>query len=319
MKEILVSGSTAFDTLMHYNGNFETLSQNGDISSLLHMSIICESHEKFLGGTGLNIAYNLALLGENPILLSAAGTDFVSDGVIDEGVNMKYFHKDRRYTTAGSIITSDNAEHKISIFYPGAMSMGDQTHVSYVTESLGISIVSANHIPAMLNHAQELQAKNIPFFVDPAQQITAMSSIELQDFLNLGTYLIANEFEFQELQNKSGYSDAELGNMFEKIIITQGSRGSELREGETRTHIPAIPVDEVDDETGAGDAYRAGLLKGVIEGHDWQTSCQIGTILASYCIQVEGAQNHHVSLGNISEDMKTHFGKDIDLYIKRKY
>ena len=319
MKEILVSWSTAFDTLMHYEGDFREQFPDGDIQRGLNMSLMCEKHEKFIWWTGLNMAYNLSLLWENSILLSAAGIDFTEDAVIDERINMKYFHRDRKRVTAGSIILSDSNAHKITIFHPGSMLEADQTHVSYVTESIWIAIVSANHTSAMLNHARELYAKNTPFFVDPAQQITAMSEDELREFLNLWTYLIANQHEMKELQLKTGFSDEQLWDMFEKIIITYSAHGSELREGNHILHIPAIKIEDIEDETGAWDAYRAWLLKWIIEWYDWKTACQVWTVLASYCVQVEWAQNHHASLWNISQDMQTHFWVEIDLHAKRKY
>lgn len=319
MREILVSGSTAHDTIMHYDGDFKTQFPNGDTESGLHMSVVCNHSEKFLWGTWLNIAYNLALLGENPILLSSVGVDFGWDELIDEKVNLKYLHRDRRRTTAWSMILSDGSNHRITAFYPGAMLEADQTHVSYVTESVWIAIVSANQVSAMLNHARELQKAKIKFFVDPAQQITEMSREELQELLALWDYLIVNQYEMKELQIKTWHNEAFLKANFEKIIVTHGAQGSELIEENHITHIPSVDFGEVIDTTGAGDAYRAWILKALIDWHDWKTACRLWTILATYCIQGEWGQNHHASLGNLSEDMMQYFSEEIDLHAKRKY
>ena len=319
MREILVSGSSAHDTIMHHEGDFKNQFSGGDTEAGLHMSVLCYHSEKFLWGTGLNIAYNLALLGENPILLSSVWVDFMGDGIIDDKVNLKYLHKDRSRPTSGSTILSDRNAHRITAFYPGAMQEADQTHVSYVTEPIGIAIVSANKISAMLAHAKELHSKGINFFADPAQQITEMTSEELQELLGLATYLIVNQYEMKELQVKSWCSEEVLKKKFEKIIVTYGPNGSELIEGDHITHIPIVSIWDVEDTTWAGDAYRAWVLKALIDGHEWKTACRLWSILAAYCIQIEWGQNHHVSLGNLTEDMKEFFWEEIDLHAKRKY
>ena len=319
MKEILISGSTAYDTLLQFHGDFAENFVWESLDWFFNTSLLCDKHERFLWWTGLNIAYNLSLLGENSVLLSSAGTDFFEDSVISDRINMKYFHRDTKRITSGSIIVSDNSGHKLTFFHPGSMLEADQTSVSYVRETIGLAIVSANHIPAMLEHARELKSKGVPFFIDPAQQVTALNKSELIELLELGTYLIANEFEFQEIQEKSWYDEYILWNMFERIIITHGSGSLEMRNKKDREHISVISVDDIEDTTGAWDALRAGLLKWCIEWHNWTVACQIWLVMASYCIQVEWAQNHHVSLWNISQDMKSYYWVEIDLHNKRKY
>jgi adenosine kinase len=146
-----------------------------------------------------------------------------------------------------------------------------------------------------------------------------MSKEQLRECIHLGDILIVNHHEYAQLQSWSGLSEEDLKQAFETVIVTYGAQGSQVFSGEEMIHVPAIEVDEIDDTTGAWDAYRAGLLYGLTEWLELKTSCQLGTVLASYCVIAPGSQQHHFSLWGVMEDMKSYFGVDIDLYEKRKY
>jgi len=313
MKEILVSGSTAIDTILHFDGRFKD-----QIDGWLNMSVLSESCDKNNGGTGANITYNLALLGENPVLLSSIGSDFSYDEHISKA-QLWYIHREQWIHTASSVIISDSDDNRMTFFHPWAMKYASGSKVSYVSEDIGIAIISANHIPTMLEHARELKAEWVPICLDPSQQISAMSSGELQELLSYGNYLIVNHKEFQELQKISSKTESELIEQMEKIIVTYGAQGSHLYSDGEMYNFPAINVEDFDDTTGAWDAYRAWVLKALIDGHGWKLWCQLGTLLASYCILAPWSQHHHFSLGTVMEDMKHHFDVEVDLYNRRKY
>lgn len=314
MKQILISGSTAYDTLLHFDWKFSEQTDHW-----LNMSVISDSYEKNSWGTGANIAYNLALLWESPILLSSVWWDHTFDDVISSKVNLKYLHKDRILNTANSVIVSDSEDNRMTFFHPWAMQQSSESKISYIEEEIGIAIVSANNIFTMLEHARELKSNNVKIFIDPAQQISAMSSSELQELIDLGDYLILNHKEFVELQKRASRTESDIISAFEKVIITYWAEGSHyFTEGEMY-NFPAIKVDEFEDTTGAWDAYRAGLLKALIDWHDWQLGCKLWTILASYCILTTWSQHHHFSLWSVMEDFKVHYWIEIDLYDKRKY
>jgi len=314
MKQILISWSTAIDTLLHFDWNFSDQTDWG-----LNMSVVSSSYDKNAWGTGANIAYNLSLLWESPILLSSVGYDFEFDEVIASKVNLKYIHKERELHTANSVIVSDNTDNRMTFFHPWAMIQASESKISYVEEEIGLAIVSANNIPTMLEHARELKEKNIKIFIDPAQQISAMSAGELQELLDLWDYLIVNHKEFTELQQRASKTERDIINSVEKVVVTYGSEWSHLFTDGEMYNIPAICVDDFDDTTWAWDAYRAWLLKALIDWYDWKLWCQLGTILASYSILAPGSQHHHFSLGSVMEDLKSHYDIDIDLYKKRKY
>lgn len=319
MKQILVSWSTAYDNILHFDGDFQQKFMNWKLENTLNMSVLSESFEKNHGWTGANIAYNLALLWESPVLLSSIWDDYEFSDVIREKVTLSYIHKEQFCHSSNSIIISDNSDNRMTVFHPGAMRHASRSKISYVEEQIWVAIVSANNISTMLEHARDLKEKGVKFFVDPAQQISQMNSQELRELIDLWNYLIVNHYEYAELQAKSAMGEDDLQWEFEVIIVTYGKQWSHLFSSGSMVNIPAVEISDIDDTTGAGDAYRAGVLYSIIEWKDIKIWCQLWTILASYCIIAPGSQQHHFSLGWVMEDMKTHFWVDIDLFQKRKY
>jgi adenosine kinase len=320
MKQILVSGSTARDTHMYFPENFESFFSEGNLSQRVNFSSVSKWFDQYRGGTGANITYSLCLLGECPILLSSVGKKYDFHDILREKANLKYIHTSPDLSTAQTTIIHDTVGNKMEFFHPGAIEEMNQLKIEQIEESIGVWVVSAWDIATMLDHARKLREKEVLVLLDPSQQISQMSQDELREFLSFWNFLIVNHYELTEIIQKSFYEEAELRNMFDAFIVTYGSRGSDLFVKDETIHIPAQNIQEDDvDSTGAGDAYRAGLLYGIIESWDLKTACQLGTLLASYCVLTPGAQNHHVSMGNLMEDMKECFWVDIDLYTKRKY
>lgn len=317
MKHIVISGSTAYDSLLTISENFSDFFQKQEFQSF---SLITQESEKFHGGTGANIIYNLSLLWEAAILLSSIGWNYIFSDFIEEKAILKYVHRERYAQTASSVIIADNTDNRMTFFSENAMRFAWNAKPEYITESIWIALISANHIPTMLEHAAYFYKKCIPVILDPAQQISQMTEQELQEFLSHGTILIVNHYEFQEIMMKTAFSAEEIYEKFENVIITYGENGSHIfSKKEWNFQISAIKVDDFADTTGAGDAYRAALCLGIIEDWDIKTSCKLGTILASYSILTKGAQNHHVSLGNLMLDMEELYGIKMDLYQRRKY
>lgn len=312
MKHICVSGSSAYDNIYRLDVPFEQKDAE-------HISLVSDNFVRHHGGTGANIAYNLALLWENSILLSSVGTDYSFSHFIEEKINLKYIHKDRELHSTHVNIVIDNEWKRMSCYYPGAMSLATESKIEYIEENIWVGIVSAGDIGAMLKHAEWMQKKWIPLIVDPAQQTQYMSQEELTQFLEFWDILICNADEFESIMRISKCSESELKDMFRCIIVTHGASGSEIFTRSESVKIPAISVWDVDDTTGAGDSYRAALLYGLIEWWDIEKSCKLWSLLASYCLLTPGSQQHHVSYGTIMEDMKQHFDEEIDLYNRRKY
>ncbi len=315
MKHILVSWSTAYDNLLHFSGDFSEM----DKEHILNMSIVSDSFEKNHGGTWANIAYNVSLLGEEPILLSSVGDDYDFSEVLKEKWNLQYVHRENYMHSANSVIISDKNDNRMTIFHPGAMKHASASKVSYVQEELGIAIVSANDIITMIEHARWLKEKKVPFFIDPAQQISQMTPDQLKTLIDLWDYLIANHYEYEEIKQKAAMSEEDILWEFEIVIITYWDQWSHLFTNGAMQHIPAIQTEDIDDTTWAWDAYRAWVLLGMIEWWDIKQSCQLWTVLSSYCIIAPWSQQHHFSLWGVMEDMKHHYWVEVDLYDKRKY
>lgn len=312
MKQIFVSGSSAYDNIYHTDKHFwDELSQ--------HISFVSRNYVKHHGGTGANIAYNLALLGEHSILYTAIWSDYDFSHLIKEKINLKYVHKDREEHSAHVNIIVDSAWNRMGCYHPGAMKNAHESKVEYIEEALWVAIVSAWDIRTMLEHARWLNKRGVKLIIDPAQQIDVMSKEELEEFLQLWDILICNNDEYNSIKSISQLEDSQLKEMFEAIIITYSENGSKIVEMSQETKIPAITVGEVDDTTGAGDAYRAWLLYGIIEGWKLEKSCKLWSLLASYCLLAPGSQQHHVSYGTIAEEMKSYFNEEVDLYQRRKY
>ena len=249
------------------------------------------------------------------------GRDYDFPEVIKKYANLQYIHKDSHLLTAYSTIVSDSDDNRLTFFYPGAMIQANESKVWYVQEDIAVALVSANHIPTMIEHIQVLgkREKNCILFADPAQQVSQMTKNELEDFLLPAHYLIANQYEYQEILEKLSIHQNDLEKQFIAIIDTYGSEWSIIYMDWKLIKIPAISISDIQDTTGAGDAYRAGVLKALIDGYSLEIWCKLWTILASYCIQWSWSQYHYVTLSQLVEDMKTHFWVEIDIYNKRKF
>lgn len=304
---------------MHFDGDFKNEFSTWNIDKAINMSVLSSSFEKNHWWTWANIAYNLALLWESPVLLTSVGDDYIFSDVITEKINLKYVHRQQFTHSAQSMIISDENDNRITVFHPWAMKYAWDSKFSYVQEPLALAIVSANDISTMLQHAREINESELKLIIDPAQQISQMSQQELRELIHLWDILIVNHNEYSDLQIWAWLTEDNLKQTFDTIIVTYGAQWSQIFTWDEILHIPAIEIENIDDTTGAWDAYRAWLLYSIVEWLDIKTWCQLWTVLASYCILAPGSQQHHFSYWAVMEDMKNHFGVDIDLYEKRKY
>ena len=318
MKQILVSGSSAYDILMHFDWSFKKqFSEN--IDSSINMSVVSPVFHKNHWGTWANICYNLALLGENAILLSSIWEDFTFSDIIKDKINLKYIHKEPFSPSSHSVIISDESDNRITVFHSWAMENASASKFNYIEENIWTSIISANNITTMIEHAKASKSQWIFTVLDPAQQISQMTEEQLRIFLSYWDLLIANHYEYSDIQKKIQKTWNDILQDFEYIIVTYWDQGSQLISKDETIHIPAVSIWDIEDTTWAGDAYRAWLLYSIIEWLDIKTWCQLWSVLASYCILTSGSQQHHFSFWWVTTDMKERFGIDIDFHNKRKY
>ena len=184
--------------------------------------------------------------------------------MIEEKVCLDYIHRDNTVLSSSAYIVSDEAGNQMSFFHPGAMGNGENSTIKYVREEINYAIVAPNKKEAMIQHVYELSDKSARVFLDPGQQITDFSKEELLPLFDLTAYLIVNQYEYKELMQKVEMDEEELKHKFNKIIVTYGAQGSQIIDAVETIHIPALEPSEIVDTTGAGDAYRAGILKGMV-------------------------------------------------------
>ncbi len=306
---VVVSGSIAFDYLMRFPGRFRDhfIDQALDHVSL---SFLVEElrHEK--GGSGANIAFNLALLGERPILMGTAGKDFAEYRAWLErhGVDTSAVRVIPDEYTASFFCNTDVDNNQIGSFYAGAMSHAKGYRlVDAVAELPDLVLNSPNDPKAMLELAEECRVRGVRHFFDPSQQVIWLDADDLRYGVERCDLLIVNEYEWDMIANKTGFSQTDIVEAGRVLIVTRGGEGADIYEGDETHHIPAFPVQKVLDPTGVGDAFRAGLIKGMACGFGWPLSGRIGALAAAYVLEQHGTQNHHYTLPEFVARFRTAF------------
>ena len=291
--QILVSGSVAYDRIMDFPGKFA----DHILPEKIHMLNVCfvvdGLKEKF-GGTAGNIAYNLALLGEKPMILAAAGKDFerYEAWLSKHGLPLAGIRYIEEELTAGAYITTDMGGNQITGFNLGAMKYPSLQQFEGVNPQEALAIVAAGNVEDMVTYCQSYKQLKIPYIFDPGQQISVLSGEQLEEMITGSEILISNDYELEMIMQATGLSKGELLERTKAIISTFGDKGSVLRTQEDEVEIPAATALQVLDPTGAGDAYRAGLIKGLILSKELADAARMGATCASYAVERYGTQEH---------------------------
>jgi len=295
---LLVTGSLAYDRIAVFNDRFSNHILKGHVHNL-NVSFTVEKMEVNHGGTGGNIAYNLALLGEEPILLGSVGSDSRSymQSLKRKRINVSYVKKITRRLTANATIMTDLDDNQITSFYMGAMKMAHTSTMKEVKEELSMAIIAPNSVKAMQGYADECFERGIPFIADPGQAIPAFSAKDLKDFITGAHALVVNDYEWQMIQDRTQWTQKEVLEKVNYLIITYSDEGSKIWSSidATITEVPAYKPKKLVDPTGCGDAYRAGLMYGYQHDYNIEKSAHIGAWLAARCVEAKGTQNHKVS------------------------
>jgi adenosine kinase len=306
---ILVSGSIAVDHIMVFRDRFQNHIQPDKIH-VLNVAFHVPEMRKSWGGCGANIAFHLKRLGEEPVLLGAVGSDFEEYAAYLDahGVSREHVAELRDTFTASCFITTDLDDNQITAFHPGAMDRAHEAPVESVRSHFDWAIVSPNGKEAMIRNARALKARGKQTVVDPGQGIPIFEPAELVEFLEGAAVFIVNDYEWALVQSKTGLGEAELAARCEAVIVTLGEKGALLIEGGSRAEIPSVPADRVVDPTGAGDAFRAGLLLGCVRGLPLETSARIGSVLGSMKVAHEGPQGLRTDLDAVRARYEHAFG-----------
>lgn len=304
----LICGSMAYDTIMVFNDRFKNHILPDKVH-ILNVSFLVPSMRREFGGCAGNIAYNLKLLGEQPIPMATVGGDFqpYADWMDKNAISRKHITTVPNSYTAQAFITTDMDDNQITAFHPGAMSFAHQNKISDA-KGTKIGIVSPDGRDGMVQHAQQFAEAGIPFIFDPGQGMPMFDGNDLKNFIEMATWVTVNDYEMELLQQRTGLSPHEVGERVKALIVTHGAKGSHIYAGAHRHEIPAAKPAEVKDPTGCGDAYRAGLLLGLLRDMDWETTGRIASLMGAIKIEHAGTQNHKFSRAEFDERFNKEFG-----------
>ncbi len=302
MSNILICGSMAYDSIMVFEDYFKNHILPDQIHKLSVAFYVPELKRNF-GGTAGNIAYNLSLLNTSPLIMATVGEDFQPyiERLSKYEINQDYIKKIPDTLTAQAYITTDLDDNQITAFHPGAMIQSHQNNITSITEKIDLAIIAPDGKDGMIQHANECVEKNIPFLFDPGQGLPMFNKNELMVFIKQASYIALNDYELQLILDKTNLTLSELATYVDALIITKGSHGSVIYSKGEEITINAIPIKEPVDPTGCGDAYRAGLIYGIIRKYDWAKTGRLASVMGSIKIKFQGAQNHKASIPEIEK------------------
>ncbi len=304
----LICGSIAYDTIMVFRDRFKNHILPDQLH-ILNVAFLVPDMRREFGGCAGNIAYNLGMLGGDPLIMATVGDDYLP---YDERLSQlrllqRHIRRIPGTFTAQAFITTDLDDNQITAFHPGAMNHSHANHVHEAT-GLKLGIVAPDGREGMLQHAREFHAAGVPFVFDPGQGLPMFSATELNEFVNLASYVTVNDYEGQMLQERTGRKIQELAKSVKAFVVTLGARGSLVHVDGQQIEIPCVKPEEVVDPTGCGDAYRAGLLYGIAAGLDWQLTGRLASLLGALKIARRGGQNHRFTRDEIAQRFTEQFG-----------
>ncbi len=292
-KAALICGSVAYDTILLFQDRFK----NHLLPDKLHMinvSFLVPDMRREYGGCAANIAYGLNLLGDRGIAMATAGHDFAPyrERMISQGLAVDHIKIVDGTFTAQAFITTDLDDNQITAFHPGAMQQAHLNKVADAGPGIVLGIVAPDGRQAMIDHAAQFAAASIPFIFDPGQGMPLFGGEELKAFIRQARWVTMNDYEWGMLQQKTGLSIAEVVAQVEALIITRGAEGSTIYAKGQAWTIPCARPKAVIDPTGCGDAYRAGLIHGLLRGLDWETAGRTASLMGAIKIESRGPQNY---------------------------
>ncbi len=309
---IIVTGSIAWDYLMRFPGYFKDHILPEHVSHL-SVSFLVDEKERHRGGCAPNIAYNLALLGNHPKLMGAAGLDFAdyqqwleSQGV-DTSLTAVY---EDEFTATFTVIT-DQDQNQIASFHSGAMRRARElSFFDLDRQSIDWVIISPNDPQAMIRYAEQCRELGIKYVYDPSQQLARLSADELMRSMEGADVLTVNDYELEMTKKLSGLDEDGLLEHVGALVVTRGSEGASVYTPEGSYHAPAAKARAIVEPTGVGDAFRAGLLTGLSREFDWPTTLRLGNVAAVYVIEQVGTQNHRYTPDEFISRYRQNYGDE---------
>lgn len=304
----LICGSIAFDTIMVFHDRFKNHILPEQVH-ILNVSFLVPEMRREFGGCAGNIAFNLQRLGGDGRPMATVGADFApyADWLERSGVKLDYVQVIEGQYTAQAYITTDQDDNQITAFHPGAMNLSHQNRVDQALGST-IGIVSPDGRQGMIEHAEQFAAQDIPFIFDPGQGLPMFDGADLLRFTEQASWLALNDYEARLMEERTGLSPEQLAERVRAVIVTRGGQGSQIYTRNKVHAIPAAQAERLEDPTGCGDAYRAGLLYGLMNDMDWETTGRIAALMGAIKIEVAGTQNHRLAPDAFAERFHSEFG-----------
>ncbi len=304
----LICGSLAFDTIMSFHGRFSE-ALLADQLHKINVAFLVPGIRREYGGCAGNIAYNLKLLGGDPLIMATLGQDGAPylERLNKLGISRRCIRSYDDAYTAQAFITTDADNNQITAFHPGAMSNSHHNKVNEAGE-VKLAIIAPDGRDGMVEHARDCAALGIPFIFDPGQGLPMFSGDELKEFIALATYVAVNDYEAELLTERTGWTLRDISDRVSALVVTRGEQGAEIFIGGDKIDIPVVKVDQVVDPTGCGDAFRAGMLFGLTRGMDWPTIGRLASLMGALKIESQGGQNHAPTVEQIEQRFQKEFG-----------
>jgi adenosine kinase len=304
----LICGSAAYDNIMVFEDSFKNHILPDKIH-MLNVAFLVPKLRREFGGCATNIAYNLKLLGETPLPMATVGQDFepYRKWLKKHGIKQDYIRTLDKVFTAQAFITTDLSSNQIIAFHPGAMNYSEKNKV---TDAKGVTIgmVSPDGRTGMIKHAEQFAKRKIPFIFDPGQGMPMFNGDDLRNFIEQATWVTVNDYEWELLKDRTGWDVKDITSRVDALVITLGGKGSLIHTKTKNYEIPAVKPKSIEDPTGCGDAYRAGLLYGLLNELDWETTGRIASLMGAIKIEHQGPQNHTFTLEQFKKRYKAAFG-----------
>ncbi|PZN32450.1 MAG: carbohydrate kinase family protein [Proteobacteria bacterium] len=312
-KRALICGSVAYDTITVFPDRFKNHILPDKIH-ILNVSFLVPELRREFGGCAGNIAYNLKLLGDAGYPMATVGKDFgpYAEWLKRNGVPDDYIRVIDTEHTAQGFVTTDLDDNQIWAFHPGAM---QQSHLNSVSQAqdVALGIVAPDGREGMVQHAAQFAAAGIPFIFDPGQGLPMFGGDELRTFIRQADWVAVNDYEWQVLRERTGFDVADVTREVRALIVTRGAEGSTIYTRERQIDIPPARPRAVVDPTGCGDAYRAGLIHGLLNGRDWETTGRIASLCGALKIETRGTQNHRFTAEEFEARYRENFGANLAL------
>ena len=309
--DILVTGSIAYDYLMRFPGHFAD-HFIGDQLHQVSLSFLVDEMTKHWGGVAANIAFNMALLGLRPKLVGTVGRDFPDyrEWLERAGVDTSTVRQIDDVFTSSFFVNTDLDNNQIASFYGGAMAYAKNYSLADVYDGIpGLVVISPNDPQAMQNIAKECRERSIRFIYDPSQQVPRLSGEELYRDMQGAYAMVVNAYEAEVICKKTEQSLEDLRRTIEILIVTHGGRGSHIYVNGETIEVPVFAT-AVKDPTGGGDAFRAGLIRGMVAGWPLQLAGEVGALCATYTLEHVGTQNHRYTLPEFVARFRTQFNDE---------